>query len=563
VFIDPADAEDLFPKDFIVSLPRPKGYMGAREFHDLDGPPPDAGTDPFGSNAAAFVRDVVGDDEDEVNLLRALDTFVLTGAVKLYRQVSLPPEATRRDPFRHHTMLVHSSHLVAVQAEMRDKVLRTLRGAGYEAGRGLRRLQKLFDDDLRPVSVSRAPDSPLPRTFDQLKPYLGRALSFIWEGESPVRVVNGEPGNDDPDFERQRVWKVLVGGAKLSRGYTVEGLTVSYFRRTAHAADTLMQMGRWFGFREHYGDLVRLFVGRAEGHGGTFDIYEAFEGICRDEESFRHELQRYAIPADGGEPITPMQVPPLVASHLAWVPPTARNKMFNARITFLNYGGRWSEPTLAPEDSEREKRLENEALLRELAESVTFERARLERAERGFDALLGLASPSSIEQVLERYRWADGFRSVQRELEFIRGRADADPGIDDWLLIAPQRADPPQVWEAAGQRFSVKVRSRVGMRVGVYTEPHHKSAADSVISREEVADANEALRALRAVHRGVFLFYPVIHDATRAAHDVPTMGFALLFPYNDISSTIVFGVADENRRDAPVVDARSNQPATL
>lgn len=64
------------------------------------------------------------------------------------------------------------------------------------------------------------------------------------------------------------------------------------------------------------------------------DVYEAFEGICRDEDAFREELARYALPDNGDRPITPIDIPPLVATHLEWIRPTSRNKMFNAEITF-------------------------------------------------------------------------------------------------------------------------------------------------------------------------------------------------------------------------------------
>ena len=114
--------------------------------------------------------------------------------------------------------------------------------------------------------------------------------------------MNGLRENEplSPDFDRDDVWKIIVGGTKLSRGYTVEGLTVSYYRRAAKAADTLMQMGRWFGFRRNYVDLMRLFVGRAE-HQKPRDLYAAFEAIRRDELEFREKLVRYALPVDGND----------------------------------------------------------------------------------------------------------------------------------------------------------------------------------------------------------------------------------------------------------------------
>ena len=73
--------------------------------------------------------------------------------------------------------------------------------------------------------------------------------------------------------DRRNIWKILVGGAKLSRGYTIEGLTVSYYVRLTAQADTLMQMGRWFGFRPGYRDLVRLYVGRASPTSGGVAMY--------------------------------------------------------------------------------------------------------------------------------------------------------------------------------------------------------------------------------------------------------------------------------------------------
>src|SRR5205085_2896009 len=159
---------------------------------------------------------------------------------------------------------------------------------------------------------------PFPSSLDDLMPSVTECWRRVNEGSTPALIVNGEKRFEEetPDFDSEGVWKIIVGGTKLSRGYTVEGLTVSYYRRPTRAADTLMQMGRWFGFRQNYIDLMRLFVGRAEGLKKPLDLYSAFEAICRDELEFRNELRQYALPTDGNDPITPMQVPPLVTQHL-------------------------------------------------------------------------------------------------------------------------------------------------------------------------------------------------------------------------------------------------------
>ena len=108
VFVDPSDAEDLFPKDFIVALPRPAGYMGVRDFFDFaddwsdltDDELPDS----YMSNERAFVRDVRGEDTDDNNLKKAISSFILSGAIKLYRSENGIDVSTT-----HHTMLVHKS----------------------------------------------------------------------------------------------------------------------------------------------------------------------------------------------------------------------------------------------------------------------------------------------------------------------------------------------------------------------------------------------------------------------------------------------------------------------
>lgn len=125
VFIDPADSEDLFPRDFIVSLRRPPGYLGASDFHDLQGLPPGTDTDPFRSNERAYVRPVYSDDASNTELQRAIDSFIVSGALKLYR------EARSDFRYRHHTMIVHTSHLTADHRQQLTLVRSLLGDGGY------------------------------------------------------------------------------------------------------------------------------------------------------------------------------------------------------------------------------------------------------------------------------------------------------------------------------------------------------------------------------------------------------------------------------------------------
>lgn len=106
VFIDPDDSEDVFPRDFIISLDRPLGYMGGVDFHDLDSDEVDATSTYVSSNEKAFVRGLYGQNDDDCykEMQDALDAFVLSGAIKLYRKKS-----GADIDCRHHTMLVHES----------------------------------------------------------------------------------------------------------------------------------------------------------------------------------------------------------------------------------------------------------------------------------------------------------------------------------------------------------------------------------------------------------------------------------------------------------------------
>jgi hypothetical protein len=552
VFVDPADGADLFPRDFIVGLPRPSGYLGASDFHDLDGTPEGIEDNPFLSNEAAFVRPVYGDDADESNLLRAIDSFLLAGAIKLYR------ERLDRDlNFRHHTLMIHTSPRIAEHQAQLQTTKHLLETSGYRLGTASDRLRNLFDTDFAPVSKTRAPGLPFPKSFDALDEYLGEVLTRLYRGGDAVLLVNSTNEASQLAFDTDAVWKIIVGGAKLSRGFTVEGLTTSYFRRRSPTADTLMQMGRWCGFRRGYADLVRLFIGRREPQGHeSVDVYEAFEAVCRDEEAFREELRRYALPSGSDCPITPMDVPPLVASHLEWVRPTSRNKMFNARITYRNFGGQWSEHRRVVQSAD--DRRQNETVFRQLFEEVGLDEFNLISGARHMSAYGVVASASQVSAVLHEYLWADGLRDLQQELEFLDGKY-GDPQIDEWLILLPQLSKVTErTWDVNARSASVHRRSywnQTAPLVNAYAGPDDRALAEMITGKRKSEELCQDLRDLKAARRAVMLVYPITHEPPLEAGWLPTMGFSLLFPTNDIARQIGFEVVRSSKSGEPVIDA--------
>ena len=296
----------------------------------------------------------------------------------------------------------------------------------------------------RPTS-SRYPTARRARTPSQmtsmtLKPFVGAAIAKITALGDPVIIVNGDKdmAREEVDFDQRDVWRVLVGGTKLSRGFTIEGLTVSYYRRKTKQADTLMQMGRWFGFRRGYEDLVRLFIGRAEPDGlGTIDLYEAFDAIVRDEEAFRDELRKYATLVDGHPQITPMEIPPLVSQHLPWLKPAAPNKMFNAELVMKKSPGSLVTPTGYPTD-ESTKAQNYTAVLPILLAAVRREKLvvpAMQGVTRStFDAWVGEIESHTLIEAISSIKWITD-EYYKADIAFFREIQD---DIDKWITIAPQ-----------------------------------------------------------------------------------------------------------------------------
>lgn len=450
VFVDPGDAEDIFPSDFLISLPRPEGYMGVQDFHDLDSALEPGERTVANSQEEAHVRGISNGSSDR--LQEAMDAFVLSGALKLYRA----DRGVSQKPFRHHTMLVHESVKMDDHAALALRINTMWHQAGYASADGHNRLAALWAADFAPVSQARAADLPNPASYEELRQYVSRARQLIGKGGNPVIIVNGDSDKYfqqlDLDFDRTpNIWKILVGGTKLSRGFTVEGLTTTYYRRTTRQADTLMQMGRWFGFRPGYRDLVRLYIGREEPLTKTAsaDLYEAFEAVCRDEELFRQQLAQYAVTVDGKPQLTPAQVPPLVAQHLSWVMPSARNKMFNAELVEVRSPGRPIEPAAYPMDPEALRR--NTERWRPLLGALSAQPASFTSPPKAdgapgtaFSALTARVGHPELISVLSQLEWErDGI--FQPHLSYLAQLDGTLAKVDDWLLIAPQLAGKDRV----------------------------------------------------------------------------------------------------------------------
>lgn len=324
VLINPNDTEDLYPRDFIYPLNRPRAYFGAAELFGreaLEGE--DAGVETgydmiriVPEEEAQFLRPSsrkAADFRFEVtkSLADAINYFVMTVAAR----------EVRGQDDEHSTMLVHTSMLNSVHRSTRIAVepyLADLRAKlSSNDANTINKLKKLWDDECSRVGAA---DFGLTKiNFDQI---VGRLSSVV--GSISVKVENWS-STDRIDYSEPARRYLVVGGNVLARGLTLNGLIVSYFMRTSSQYDTLMQMGRWFGYRKGFADLPRIWM--------EDDVREAFFNLATVEEEIRRDVLRYEE-----ENITPMQF----AVRIRKIPGlaiTARSKMRDSKTAEIGYEG--------------------------------------------------------------------------------------------------------------------------------------------------------------------------------------------------------------------------------
>ena len=548
VFIDPSDNEDFFPQHFIVALDEPHEYMGASSFFDLD----DGATDDAKwalSNREAYIRELHaktrGDTADRAELKRALATFIITGAIKLFRQGRDP---TLAKYYRHHTMLIHDAQQRTAHAERAKTVIDLWTSSDWQSAQGMSDLASAFDD-LRPTLEDRgAPSLPFVDSFDDLEEYIPAAVQRF-ETLDPVRpaspkncvvIVNSDTDVERRlDFDRRDTWKVVVGGAMLSRGFTIEGLTISYFRRLSRAHDTLLQMGRWFGYRPGYADLVRVYLADSVpfSKSKTVSLCDAFVSIAKSEDEFRRQLSLYSG-WDGNSPsITPRQVRPFVRQCLPWLKPTATNKMYNARLKMQR------EPVFSPKAMaySASDAIANwsatESLVRSAQEHIEV-KPRTQGAHR-MSAWIGEVQAQDVVTVLRSIRWLDEyFENVVRPKANYYEHSMESGTLEDFLIVFPQTLDAGAGGgsvsiTSVGERTTVKRTRGPDQYFGEFTDPSHRGVALSFIGSEPGCSA-PLLPHWRPAGRGVILAYIVpeqsLVKAGTLSPNVCTVGLTIYLP---------------------------------
>jgi len=350
VFIDPEVEGDLYPKDFIISLPKSEFYFGPERIFGRD---PITG-ETTGQAGANILREISAIDVQSVRppkgkdaakafrfevpptLHKAIVYFILNSAARIWREKNIHNE-TGNGEFK--SMLINSSQLKRVHSMTFEKVqpLVVQLKADFAAGKTDASWSKLWCEEMDKLNSESVGSRNAKVTYDQLKSHIQDTLNRVEVIKS--NSSGEEVSNLNEVYHSNNRGKIIIviGGNTLSRGITLEGLTVSYFVREASAFDTLLQMGRWFGYRKDYEDMPRVWM--------TAQMMKDFFDLATIEFEFFKILEPYVLG------LSPREVGPKIRQHPDYLP-TAKSKMRKVIECNISYTGHLIETTYFPrEDS--------------------------------------------------------------------------------------------------------------------------------------------------------------------------------------------------------------------
>ncbi len=581
--------DDLFPRSFIINLPAPSNYIGPAQVFGLDADPAlgfdetkglpiirrvDAGSAEqvmifafylaiqggFHKLASLLLQDYLDAKEDwipvghkkghipgelPVSVREAIKAFILSCAVRM----------ARGQEKEHNSMLVHVTRFTDVQTRVEEQVKneltslqRRLRyGDGNAPGQLVAEFEQLWEKDFRPTaaSIAQSIDDPelQPVSWEEVRPLLNRAASKI-----QVKKINGTAKDVLDYWEHKNGLSVIaIGGDKLSRGLTLEGLTVSYYLRASRMYDTLMQMGRWFGYRPGYLDVCRLYT--------TNELVEWYEHITVASEELRQEFD-YMATSNG----TPEDFGLKVRTHPQGLTITGANKMRAGTTMQLSYTRSLSETTIFfKDDSVNQRNLEvTEELLRSLGKSHTQE---------SHNYIWKAVFPEQIIDFLSGYQSHTDCRLAKTSLlvDYINSRRRYNE-LTSWtgIIISNNRAKNNR--PLAGHNVGLTKRKDVSRVPEQYrlSKSHILSPTDEWLdlppeTRQEIiketrterrrqgkepnssnTPSGPILRSKRSPRNGLLLLYPL--DPEEINSEIPVIGFVVSFPESKRAQLIEYRV---------------------
>lgn len=579
------EGADLFPASFIINLGAPSNYVGPARLFGRPGENGRTGALPVvrhisdwstnddtdgwmpSKHKSWHVPNIDGRADLPKSLKEAILAFMIVCALR----------HSRGQGNEHSSMLVHVTRFTAVQGHVFEQVESYLKAQRQRIVRGiddasvLQALKSLYERDFRPTTegIQRTQSDlevALLPSWEELASVLPDAVADV-----EVRKINGTAKDvlDYVDTKGPGLKVIAVGGDKLSRGLTLEGLCVSYFLRSSKMYDTLMQMGRWFGYRPGYIDLCRLYC--------TKELSEWFGHIADASEELREEFELMA--ASGG---TPRDFGLKVQSHPVLMV-TSRMKMRSAKTLMLSFSGQLLEtvsfstdPTRIERNYEAAKHLISGLRTNTGSTGITRHRAGREHSWRGRvwedvghgPILDFLRSYTTSESALKARSnlIADYVDSLAREGELRKWTVAIMGGASGKSLDFLQgvdlatRANDTSSADAADYRIG-RLLSPRDEALDLSEEQWTRALAvtQSAWQKDPARRASEpdepngpAIRYVRGTSagedgpRGLLLIYPL--DPKKANHsrlngiDIPVIGIGVSFPTSELGAKVPYSV---------------------
>lgn len=344
IFI-PIEEDQLFPRDFIINIQAPTNYIGPEKVFGIKVLEDDEISDevlpivnriddyqifvPNGHKRDSELPDTVPD-----SLRLAIKSFIITCSIRRLRE----------QQSSHNSMLIHVSRFILWQDHIKElvenvfdfyrrgiemkipSVIEEMRQV-FEVDSGTYKSYKTISQQILNTELRNIDSSVQVHSWGDVEKQLPEAVARI-----QVRKINGGSADALNYYDHKNGLSVIaVGGDKLSRGLTLEGLSVSYYLRASRMYDTLMQMGRWFGYRPGYVDLCRLFT--------SSELNEWFCHITLASEELRSEFD-YMSDVAGS---TPEQYALKVRTHPGVLQISASNKIRRAVNVDVSWAGRLVE----------------------------------------------------------------------------------------------------------------------------------------------------------------------------------------------------------------------------
>lgn len=530
------EGQDLYPKDFLVGLPKPKGYCGPEEFFNVE----EAADD----DRPSLIRHLGEEDIDVFTTIKkksdadkfeevppqmreAILTFLLVIAIRNLR-------GQRK---KHNSMLIHTSRFKDVQSSVKDEVFKTFEAIAHQIqynpkSKVLLEIKDLYELDVMETSNNWPIKEPVfkwEEIHEELKEIADKVKVFEING-------NSKDALDYHQYKEEGLNVIAVGGDKLSRGLTLEGLSITYYFRNTLMYDTLMQMGRWFGYRNGYMDLCRIYTSE--------EIASNFEHLAIAMVELRKEFDRLARTNK-----TPADYAVKMLSHPTMTL-TSPLKMRNAIVSSIIYSGTLQQTRLFDKNKDFYETNMNatEKLVNKL--NLKKDKSNYYMAEN--------VEANLIKEYLSDYQTRGDKADSQRMKEYIQ-LANENGELKEWTVAviegAANKKNEVEYYPVHVGQVALKSAVLRGVKIDkpfnnidikAIVAPNQEYIDLDINKIKDVKDRAEK-RKFRAKENGLLLIYPLNPNVqifkslnVPFSENLVPIGVAISFPVSELDETDVY-----------------------